>query len=116
MNAVKIDPEAVHKKYIIPPLENILKKPKSKQRHLIHLRTREPQLINGKYKLDFHGLAKKPSGKNFILCQEVNKEKKECLILGKQKEDEYLIQAKYPLTILEAFCLSLSSLSSKILA
>ena len=42
MNVVKVDPEAIHKKYIIPPLENILKKPKNKQKHLIHLKTREP--------------------------------------------------------------------------
>lgn len=40
MNIVKVDPEAKVQKKIIPPLENILKKPKTKQRHIIDLKTR----------------------------------------------------------------------------
>ena len=67
INAWKIDPKPKAEKKIIPPLQNILKKPISKQKHILKLKSREPEIIQGKYKVDFHGMAKVPSGKNFIM-------------------------------------------------
>jgi hypothetical protein len=52
---------------IVPPLANILAKKPSKKKNILRLKTKKPKLIQGKYKLDFHGLAKCPSSKNFIL-------------------------------------------------
>lgn len=113
MNVIKVDPSC--KEQIVPPLPNILSKPKKNQKCLLKMKSRQPQLIDGKYKLDFHGLAKKGSNKNFILYYGGQKEKKECMVFGKQRDQLYMMEVRYPLTILEGFCLSLSSLSGKIL-
>lgn len=66
MNVVKVDPAS--KEEIVPPLPNILSKPKKNQKHLVKMQNRQPELVDGKYRLDFHGLAKKGSNKNLILC------------------------------------------------
>ena len=79
---------------------------------LVSLKTVTPTLKNGKYHIDFKGHAKRPSNKNFILA--FGEERNECLIMAKQAEKLFLMEVRYPLTVLEGFALCLSSLDGKL--
>ena len=83
MHVVKVDPESKATKKVA--LEKMLNRPKEKQKHLMHFQTKQPELVKGKYQLDFHGHVKMASGKNFILEYSEKGVKKECLVLAKQK-------------------------------
>lgn len=85
MEAFKKDPKYKKKsKYTI--LEKIeARKPLG----LVSMKTISPTLVNGKFKIDFKGLAKLPSNKNFILNYGENKIS--CLILAKQRENTFLM-------------------------
>ena len=109
MQAYKQDP-AYRKKHKYSITEKVNA---NKPIGLTLMKTLAPTLHNGKYRIDFHGLAKMPSNKNFILS--FGEESKEWLLLGKQKGNAFLMEVRYPLTVLEAFGLCLSSLDSKIL-
>lgn len=63
--------------------------------------------------LDFRGKVKEPSVKNFIL---VDKETKtECLLFGKQSEEKFVLEVSYPLGLVQAMGIALSSISRKIM-
>lgn len=74
--------------------------------------TAKPVYTKGKYQLDFKGIAKMPSSKNFIL-KDGNGE--HCLIMAKQSEDSYQMNIRYPLSMAQGFGLCLASLDSKLL-
>ena len=94
MEAYKIDPEYRKKsKYSL-----IQKIEAKKTQGILSLKTKSPQLINGKFKIDFKGKSKIASSKNFILTD--LKGKIESLLLAKQSQDIFYMEVKYPLTVL----------------
>jgi hypothetical protein len=67
------------------------------------MRTAVPVLKKGTYRLDFERKAKMPSAKNFILegGEGVDKNgKRNVVMFCKIKEDEFLVEISYPLSIL----------------
>eukprot|EP00826_Nyctotherus_ovalis_P005567 TRINITY_DN11263_c0_g3_i2.p1 TRINITY_DN11263_c0_g3~~TRINITY_DN11263_c0_g3_i2.p1 ORF type:complete len:202 (+),score=32.74 TRINITY_DN11263_c0_g3_i2:614-1219(+) len=60
------------------------------------------------YVLNFHGKARIPSVKNFMLTDVEGSEN--YLILGKADDDVYNMDAKWPLSLYQAFCICISSI------
>ena len=107
-SAVKIDPRArhIHGRDLAGVVSS------NEKSKLAVMQTACPTLNRGKYRLDFGGKARKPSAKNFILEQGG----RQCLLFAKAKEDMFIAEVSYPLTLLEAFGVCLASLDSKLLA
>ena len=61
------------------------------------------------YVLNFHGKVRIPSIKNFILTDK--EEKENYLILGKADDNLYNMDVKWPLSLYQAFCICISSIS-----
>lgn len=99
------------------------------------LRTEEPVLVRGKYRLDFGGKVRVPSAKNFILegiplrkekgmkVEEYEEEEEReerviatrSLLFGKVSDNCYRMEVAYPLTVFEAFGICLTSLDRKLM-
>lgn len=79
------------------------------------MKTAVPILKKGKYRLDFEKKAKIPSAKNFILEREEGEASKNAILFCKVQEDVYLVEISYPLSVLEAFAICLSSLDAKMM-
>ena len=107
-SATKVDPKAKKGKYI-NSLASILER--NERSKLIMMKTAEPTLIRGKYRLDFEGKVRVPSSKNFILRHGND----QSLLFGKVDKDSYLMEVGYPLSPFEAFGVCLTSLDSKLM-
>ena len=107
-SAAKVDPKAKKGKYVNSLASIIERNERSK---LIVMKTAEPTLIRGKYRLDFGGKVRVPSSKNFIL----NHGSEQSLLFGKVDKDSYLMEVGYPLSPFEAFGVCLTSLDSKLM-
>ncbi len=64
--------------------------------------------------LDFKGKAKIPSEHNFILETQGAGPKNVVMLLGKAKENEFNLEVYWPLSVLQAFAIAVSSFTMKI--
>ena len=65
----------------------------------------------GAFVLDFQGRVKVPSIKNFVLTDEQDREIS--MIFGKVDENLFTMSATWPLSLMQAFGLSVSSIANK---
>ena len=66
---------------------------------------------DGNYKLDFSGIVKEPSVKNFILTGD---EGNESLIFGKIDKQTFIMEIKEPFSVFQAAAISISSIHYKL--
>ena len=83
-SAVKVDPMAKKGKYL-NSLASLLER--NERSKLLEMMTAEPNLVRGKYRLDFGGKVRVPSSKNFIL----NYNEHQSLLFGKVAKDTYIM-------------------------
>ena len=66
--------------------------------------------------LDFSGMAKIPAKNNFILCGEGSRAKEldNVLLMGKESDREYNLAISWPMSIIQAYAIAVSSFGLKI--
>lgn len=73
--------------------------------------TKQPELVNGVYSLNFGGRVRVASVKNFQLTRATDERKEVILQFGKIGDDRFVLDYKPPMSRLQAFAAALAHLN-----